>query len=248
MIITASIQKGGTGKTTTAAILAQAAASKGKAVLAVDLDPQGNLTFALGGKSGAPGSRGLLDGMRAERLITGTAQGIDLVPASWDLATVSTSAGSARRLQKALEPVKRIYDYIFIDAPAVAGELQYNALQASGGLIIPLEVDIFNAQSLYQILDTVSQIRRSNPHLETLGILCTKYDSRAKLSRNMLASIRASAEEMRIPYLGEIRSAIAVREAAYLQRSIYEYAPKSKPAQDYMKIFEKIDGLASSAK
>lgn len=248
MIITASIQKGGTGKTTTAAILAQAAASKGKAVLAVDLDPQGNLTYALGGKAGPPGSRGLLDGMDVKRLIQGTAQGIDIVPASWDLAAVKTEKGSARRLQKALEPVRRIYDYIVIDAPAVAGELQYNALQAAEGLIIPLEADIYNAASLFQIAETAAQIRQSNPKLRTLGIVCTKYDSRGKLSRNMLQSLKETAAEMRIPYLGSVRAAVAVKEAAYLQRSLYEYAPKSKPAQDYMQIFEKIDGLASSAK
>lgn len=241
MILAVAIQKGGTGKTTTAAALAQAAASKGKSVLAIDLDPQANLTFTLGAAAGDPGSRGLLDGLPAEKLIQTTAQGIDTIPASWDLATVTTGKGSARRLQNALEPLRGQYDYIIIDTPPTAGELQYNALQAADGLIIPLQADIYNAQGLYQITDTANAIRKSNPALEILGIVFTQHNARSTIARQMADAIRRNAEQLGVPILGEIHAAVAVKEAAALQKSLFEYAPKSKPALDYMAVFEKIN-------
>lgn len=241
MIITVAIQKGGTGKTTTAAILAQAAAAKGRKVLAIDLDPQANLTFALGATAGNPGSRGLLDGIQVDSLIQATAQHIDVIPAAWDLATVTTGKGSARRLQAALEPIKGKYDCIIIDTPPTAGELQYNALQAADGLIIPLQADIYNAQSLYQITDTANAIRKTNPRLQILGIVFTQHNSRSTIARQMADAIRSNADALGVPYLGEIRQAVVVKEAAALQQSLYQYAPKSKPAADYMAVLERIE-------
>lgn len=240
MILAVAIQKGGTGKTTTAAALAQAAASKGKKVLAIDLDPQANLTFTLGATATGPGSRGLLDGVPATDLIQATPQGLDVIPASWDLATVTTGKGSARRLQAALADLKG-YDYIIIDTPPTAGELQYNALQAADGLIIPLQADIYNAQSLFQITDTAEAIRKTNPALQILGIVFTQHNGRSTIARQMADAIRSNAEDLGVPCLGEIRQAVAVKEAAALQQSLYTYAPRSKPAADYMAVFEKID-------
>ena len=201
-IIAVAIQKGGTGKTTTAAALVQAAAHKGRSCLAIDLDPQGNLSYTLATDTGKPGSFDLLEGTPPAALIQHKA-GFDIIPASWNLSTVTSGKGSARRLQKAIAPLKGKYDLIVIDTPPTAGELQYNALQASTGLIIPLEADIYNLQSLYQITDTARQIQ---------------------------------------PYLGAIRAAVAVKEAEALQRSLFEYAPKSKPAADYMEIYNAITG------
>lgn len=244
MIITVAIQKGGGGKTTTAAALAQAAAYKGKSVLAIDLDPQANLTFALGATATGPGSRGLLDGVPAEKLIQATAQGIDVIPAAWDLATVISGKGSARRLQKALEPVKRKYDYIIIDTPPTTGELQYNALQAADGLIIPMQADTYNIQSLYQITDTAEAIRKTNPELQILGIIFTQHNGRSTIARQMAEAIQNNAAELGVPCLGEIRQAVAVKEAAALQQSLFTYAPKSKPAADYMAVLEKIEAGA----
>ena len=131
-IITIAVQKGGTGKTTTAAALAQAAAYKGRRALAIDLDPQGNLSVTLAAQMipEAGNSYNLLMGLPAADLIQTTEQGIDVIPACLDLATISSGKGSARRLQRALEPIKNNYDLIVIDTPTAA-ELQYNALQAA---------------------------------------------------------------------------------------------------------------------
>ena len=118
-IITAAIIKGGTGKTTTAAALAQAARFRKKKVLAVDIDPQANLTAFLAGDDEHAGSYDILHGEDVKQAIQTTPQGIDLLAACPDLAAEKTSGGSAKRLEKALLPVKEKYDYIFIDAAPI---------------------------------------------------------------------------------------------------------------------------------
>lgn len=240
-IITVAIQKGGTGKTTTAAALAQAAVHRERKVLAIDLDPQGNYSFTLGAKLGnVPGSYDLLNGTPAADLIQAINNNLDVIPANWNLSTVTSSKGSARRLQKALEPIKDNYDYIVIDTPPTAGELQYNALQASTGLVIPLQADIYNLQSLYQITDTAKQIQRSNSDLTILGIVLAQHDARSTIVKQMQATITEQAAAMGVPYLGAIRKAVAVQEAAALQKSLFNYAPNSKPASDYLMLFDAI--------
>lgn len=236
-IITIAAQKGGTGKTTTAATLAQAAAYRGRKVLAIDLDAQSNLSFVL--NAAGPGSDLLLSGKDPAELIQHTAAGIDVIPASGNLAAETSSKGSARRLQKALEPIKRQYDLIIIDTPAPAGELLYNALQASTGLIIPLLADPYCVQSLYQVTRTAQQIQAtSNPELEILGVILTQHNPRSTIARQMQDTITERAAAIGVPYLGAVRQAVALREAAALQTSLFEYAPNCKPAQDYLQIYD----------
>ena len=247
-IIAVAVQKGGTGKSTTAAALAQAAAYKGRKALAIDLDPQANLTFMLAARTEGPGSYGLLGApekkqkaIAATQLIQTTDSGIDVIPASINLAAITSSPGSARRLQKALEPIRGNYDLIIIDTPPTAGELQYNALQAATGLIIPLQANILALQSLYQITDTAKQIQGSNPGLKILGFILTQYNNRSTIARQMQETITEQATALKVPYLGAIRKAVAVEEAAALQLSLYEYAAKSKPAQDYLTLYEALN-------
>lgn len=238
-IITIANQKGGSGKTATAAAIAQAAAHDGKNVLAIDLDPQGNLSFSLGAAMDRKTSLDLLEGEPARHVIQHCG-GLDVIPSSWNAQTISSTAGSAKRLQRALQPVKSRYDLILIDTPPTGGELQYNALQASTGLIIPLQADIFGLQGLYQIADTAEQIKRSNPALTVTGVLFTRHNPRSTLARQMQEAIEKAAKEMGIPVLGAIREGVAIREAQALQADLYEYAPKAKPAQDYMQLYKTI--------
>lgn len=240
-IITIAVQKGGTGKTTTAATLAQAAAYKGRRVLAIDLDPQGNLSVTLAAQMipETGNSYNLLMGLPPADLIQTTEQGIDVIPACLDLATISSGKGSARRLQRALEPIKNNYDFIVIDTPTAA-ELQYNALQAATGLIIPLQADSYNIQSLYQTTDIAAQIKKSNPALSITGVIMTNYNGQTKHARQIREAIQKQAEALQLPYLGEIRRAIAIQEAATFRQSLFEYAPKSNPARDYLAIYETI--------
>lgn len=233
-IITIANQRGGAGKTTTAAALAQAAAHRGKHCLAVDLDPQGSLSFFLAADTARAGAFEMLEGQPAE--IQHTAGGLDVIPASWNLQTISSYKGSARRLKTALDPIAAQYDLIVIDTPPTAGELQYNALMASSDLIIPLQADIIGLQGLYQIADTARQIQQSNPALTITGYILTRHGGRSTLARQMAETIKDRAQEMGIPFLMAIREAVAIREAQTLQRSLYEYAPGSKPAADYLQL------------
>lgn len=241
MIYTIATQKGGTGKTTTAAALAQAAAYKGKSCLAIDLDPQANLTYCLAADETQPGSYDLLHGAAASQVTQTTAQSIDVISASPDLQTETSSRGSARRLQKALALLKDQYDVIIIDTPATAGELQYNALQAADRLIIPLEADAYNLQSLRQITEAAAQISDSNPDLQIAGVLLTQYDPRPVINRQLREMLQENAAAQGIPFLGTVRKAVAVKEAAALQVSLFDYAPKCKPAADYMNIYEQLE-------
>lgn len=239
-IIAAAVIKGGTGKTTTCAALAQAAAADGKRVLAIDLDPQANLTFSLGADQNKPGGYQLLNGTPAEQLIQKTAQGIDAIAASPDLATEKTKPGSALRLRDALEPIKKGYDLVIIDTPPTLGELQYNALYAATGLVIPLEADTYSLQGLYQIADIANQIKARNAALHILGVVLTRYNPRPKISRYLHDTIAEKGQEVGAPLLATVRSGVAVSEAAAMQQSLFEYAPNSNPAQDYKTIYKKI--------
>lgn len=233
-------QKGGTAKTTTAAILAQAAASKGKRVLIVDLDPQTNLSLALGADTNQKGSYEVITGTATAAEAIQSKNNIDILAASWNLASLKTTKGSATRLNDALEAIKRKYDLVFIDTPPTIGELQYNALMAATAVIIPLEADIYNLQSLIQIQETIKNFQDTNKNLKNVYFILTKFDSRSTLARQMQQTITVKANALDIKFLGSVRNAIAVKEAATLQQSIYEYAPKSKPAQDYLEILEQL--------
>lgn len=237
-ILTTAVIKGGTGKSTTAAALVQAAVADGKKALAIDLDPQGNLSLFIGAAVNRMGSYQLLTGTEAAQLVQETEQGIDIIAASPDLATIKTAPGSARRLQNALIPIKEKYDLILIDTPPQMGELTFNALQASDGLIIPLETDNSSLQGLYQVTDIARQMQRSNPALSVVGIVLTRYDNRPKINRHLQKVIEDRSREMGVPYLMAIRPGIAIREAQALQQSLYVYAPRCKPAQDYKKLYQ----------
>ena len=241
-VITVAFQKGGIGKSTTAAALAQAAAYRGRRVLAIDADPQGNFSFALGANAGGAGTLELLEGTAtAADLIQTTEQGIDVIPANWELAAVTSGKGTARRLHKALQPITGDYDYCIIDTPTAAGELQFNALMAADGLVLPMEADAYNLQTLYQMADTVAEVQQSNTDLRILGVILTMHSDRTTLARQMKETIIEEAAALGIPYLGDIRKAICVQEAAALQQSLFKYAPNSKPASDYMMLFDSID-------
>jgi len=241
-ILAIANQKGGTAKSTTAAALAQAAAHRGRRVLAVDLDPQGNLSFFLAADMAQAGAFEVLDGQPAAEAIQATAGGLDVIAASWNLQTISSSRGSARRLRTALEPIAGSYDLVIIDTPPTAGELQFNALMAATDLVIPLQADIVGLQGLYQMADTARQIQQGNPALTLTGYILTRSGGRSTLARQMAETIEARAREMGIPFLAAIREAVAIREAQTLQRSLYDYAPRSKPAADYMQLFDIVTG------
>jgi len=240
MIYTITTENGGVGKTTTAAALTQAAAYKGKRALAIDLDPQGHLSLALAADATQPGSYDLLHGTPAGELIQHSPQGLDVIPASPNLKAEKSEEGTARRLQHALEPIKSRYDAVFIDTPASAGELQLNALQAADRLILMCEADPYSAQSFYQSAETSRRMMKSNPRLKYAGLIIARYCSNpSKIDQFWRAQLQQQAEALKIPYLGEIRAGQSpIREAVSFKRSLFEYAPRSNQAADYLKIYE----------
>lgn len=238
-IITTAIVKGGVGKSTTAAALAQAAVADKKKVLCIDLDPQATLSAFIGADPNQPGAFQLLAGADPAEVTQHTAQGIDVIAASQDLATIQTTPGSAKRLQKALANAAG-YDFVFIDIPPTMGELTYNALQASTGLLIPMETDNGSLQGMYQITDIAQHIKRSNPNLSIIGTVITRYDTTANYNKYMREVIAEKGQEVGAPLLCTIRKGVAVKEAQGFQESLFDFAPRSRIAADYMKLYKAI--------
>jgi chromosome partitioning protein len=242
-IITVAVIKGGTGKTTTAAALAQAAAHKGKKVLAVDLDPQANLTTVLGAQNDVPGIYEAMTDKRKKPngFIQSTAQSIDVLGANKDLSALETSSGSAYRLSNVLESLRGEYDLIIVDTPPAMGEHVFNALMAADSLVIPLEADKNSLEGLFQIYDLAQSFKEVNKGLEIKGALLTRFDGRPILNRQFKEIIEKRCTELDVPYLQTIRTGIAIKEAQNYCESLYDYAPSSKPAQDYMELYGKLE-------
>lgn len=150
-IYAAAISKGGTGKTTTAVTLAQAAAHTGSNVLLIDLDPQANATIASGADpDGAAIS--LMAGKYSREYVQHTGSGVHVIAAAPDLAAVKLEAGSAIRAREAIRQAASGYDLTIIDTPPTSGALQYTALYAADGVIIPMQADMFSLNAMRDIV------------------------------------------------------------------------------------------------
>lgn len=249
MIYTIASQKGGTGKTTTAAALATWAHKEGRSALAVDLDPQGSLTYILRGDGNGPGSYELMKGTPAGQIIQKDRAGLpDIIPASLQLAGAdaeySSKPGRDFLLKKALEPLIKRYGLIVIDTPPTLGTLLVNALTASDAVIIPVQADTFAMQSIYQLTDTIAQVKQyCNPALTVAGVVLTRYNGRTVLARDLRDGLEERCSTMGIRlYNTAIREGVAIKEAQAMRENLFDYAPKSKPAQDYRSLIKEIIG------
>ena len=193
-------QKGGVGKSTTAAALGAGLILKGYRVLYIDLDAQGNLTFNMGAGASALSSLEMLTGTAtAEEAIRHTEQG-DIIPASPALAgadNLITTTGKEYRLKEALEPLYKLYDYIVIDTPPALGILTVNALTACTGAIVPAQADAWSLQGITQLNGTIQAVKKyCNPALKVKGIVLTRFNSRAVVSRDMQELIAQTADAL----------------------------------------------------
>lgn len=246
-VIAVATQKGGEGKTTTASALLSGFTFKGLKSLAVDLDAQGNLTNIIGGSSTDRTALGLLTReCTAQEAIQSTKNG-DLIAASSSLSSIDVilqnELGKAHRLKKAIEPLSVLYDYVIIDCPPALGTLTANALTAADYVIIPAQADISSLQGISQLWNTIQEAREyTNSKLEVAGILLTRYNNRATLNREIERQLREEVAPFMKTRLfkATIREAVAIREAKYMQQSIFTYAPKSKVATDYKVFIEEL--------
>jgi chromosome partitioning protein len=200
-IVAVSNQKGGVGKTTTAINLGAYLARTGRRVLAVDLDPQANLTSGVGQKGQTPTTvyEALMlgdGGGQATPPIQPTAvEHLSLVPASRDLAGAEVELVGAgnreRRLARLLEPLRSEFDFLIVDTPPSLGLLTVNALVAADTVLIPLHCEYFALEGLADLLDTLKRVREVlNPRLDIEGVLLTMYGERTNLGQQVAREIR----------------------------------------------------------
>jgi len=252
-IITVANQKGGVGKTSTAHALTTGLTYKGYKTLAIDTDPQGNLSYTMSVDDKRAGIYELLKGdVIAPKAVQNTEQGAiicsSLMLSGADLEF--TDKGREYLLSEALEPFKAVYDFIVIDTPPTLGIITINALAAANDVIIPMGADVFSLQGLSQLYSTISTVkRRCNQSLHIAGILITRFSGRAILSNELRETIEGKAQQIGTKlYETVIHEGIAVKETQTRQASLFKGLLKSKPAADYLSfIGEYLEGIKEHA-
>jgi chromosome partitioning protein len=243
-VIAFANQKGGVAKTTTTLNLGVALAEQGKRVLAVDLDPQGNLTMSQGWNPDEI-ERSMFDVLVHKLPITEIVhQGeIDLAVSSIDLAgaelALSAMIGRERALEKALIPVRDKYDFILIDTPPSLGLLTINALVASQGVIVPVQCEYLSLRGLVQLENTLSMIRENlNPTVEIQGILATMYDRRLLHSREAVEILKENFGDLVLNT--RIRKTVRYAEAPVKGQSVLKYDPSGEAASMYRDLAKEV--------
>ena len=240
-------QKGGVGKTTTAHILSAGLMHRGLRVLAVDLDPQANLTFTAGLEPEA--ETDIYDLFKrthpTQSAIQTVPAGFDMIPGSLGLAGADmefTQPGREHILKELLEAVEGQYDYCVIDTPPTLGILTINALTAAGQAIIPMEADVYSVQGLAQLQGIIGNVRRyCNPGLSVEGLLLTRYNPRAVVSKTMTTSIEEIAKNLDTKvFASRIRETVAIKELHLMRGDVFSEYPKHNVTKDYAAFLDEL--------
>lgn len=237
-------RKGGVGKTATAQALGAGLQKKGYKVLFVDLDSQANLSYALKADPAKPNSLDLLtEAVKPSEAVQQTENGY-IIAGSDRLAradaNIEDNAGKYYHLKEALEALKKSFDYVVIDTPAALDILTLNALTAAHGVIIPVQADIYSLQGIDQLQQAVNTVKKySNKDLKIKGVLITRYNSRANISKDMKDNLEDMAKALNTKvYKTPIRECTAIKEAQFTQQDIFTYAPKSNASADYIEFIK----------
>ncbi|MBR0127062.1 MAG: ParA family protein [Firmicutes bacterium] len=239
-------QKGGVGKTTTNINLAACLAMKGKKILILDIDPQGNTTSGVGiSKRGLDITTHEIlieDNHHPEEAVIPTGiENLDIMPASVQLAGAEVElinkAGRERRLKMAIDILKPKYDYIFVDCPPSLGILTINALTAVDSVLIPIQCEFYALEGVSQLMSTIDIVKKNlNPSLEIEGVILSMFDGRTNLSIQVVEEAKKYFKEK--VYTTVIPRNVRLAEAPSHGVPVIHYDPRSTGAKAYTEFAE----------
>ena len=256
-IISVANQKGGVGKTTTTVNLGTILAKKGKKVLLIDADPQGNATSGLGvEKEIEPSTYDILvnDTEIKDAIQDTLIKNLKVCPAHMNLAGAEVELVSMmsreQRLKEKLDTVKEEFDYILIDCPPSLGLITLNSFTASNSVLIPVQCEYFALEGLGQLLNTINLVKKHlNKEIQIEGALLTMYDMRTNLSNQVVKEVKKYFNDK--VYKTVIPRNVRLSEAPSYGMPITEYDSRSKGAKSYIKFareFLKINEEEKKAK
>ena len=246
-IIAIANQKGGVGKTTTSINLSSCIAAKGKKVLVVDIDPQGNTTSGYGIEKNDLDNTiyelMLGDCSIEDCIIKDVIENISILPSNVNLAAAEIELIGVDKkeyiLKNEIDWVKDRYDYIIIDCPPSLSLLTVNAMTTADSVLVPIQCEYYALEGLSQLIHTVNLVKeRLNPNLEMEGVVFTLYDSRTNLSAQVVENVKSHLNQK--VYRTVIPRNIRLAEAPSYGQPINIYDPKSAGAESYLALAEEV--------